>query len=96
MDPVLSYGLTEYVRMLSVLEQHGWSASRCIPHGGHQFALNIAAAFHLGGNEAYPHVFAPFGGLADHCKIKDSFVTLPEEPGIGFETNQALYSVLTR
>lgn len=94
MDPVLSYGLTEYLRTLRMLKQHGWSPSRCIPHGGHQFALNIASAFHLGGNEAYPKVFAPFGGLADSCPIENSLVSLPDVPGIGFETNQALYEVL--
>ncbi len=37
MDPALSYGLVEYLRMLDVLKAHGWSPSRCIPHGGHQF-----------------------------------------------------------
>jgi len=94
MDPVLSYGLTEYLRTLRMLKQHGWSLSRCIPHGGHQFALNIASAFHLGGNEAYPRVFAPFGGLADSCPIENSLVTLPDVPGIGFESNQKLIDVL--
>ena len=95
MDPVLSYGLTEYLRTLRMLKQHGWSPSRCIPHGGHQFALNIASAFHLGGNEAYPKVFAPFGGLADNCPIEDSMVSLPDVPGIGFESNQKLIDALT-
>jgi L-alanine-DL-glutamate epimerase-like enolase superfamily enzyme len=42
-DPPLSYGLVEYLDTLKMLEDHGWSARRCIPHGGHQFALNIAA-----------------------------------------------------
>ena len=32
----------------------GWSASHCIPHGGHQMSLNIAAGLGLGGNENYP------------------------------------------
>jgi len=43
-DCALSYGLCEYQRTLAVLHTHGWSASRCIPHGGHQMSLNIAAA----------------------------------------------------
>ena len=42
-DCALSYGLCEYQRTLAVLQTHGWSASRCIPHGGHQMSLNIAA-----------------------------------------------------
>ena len=40
-------------------------AAACIPHGGHQMALRIAAGLGLGGNESYPGVFQPFGGFAD-------------------------------
>ena len=36
-----------------------------MPHGGHQFALNIAVGLGLGGNESYPEVFASFGGGQD-------------------------------
>jgi L-alanine-DL-glutamate epimerase-like enolase superfamily enzyme len=90
MDPALSYGLVEYLRMLEVLNDLGWSHRQCIPHGGHQFALNIAAGLGLGGNESYPHVFAPFGGFADSTPVKDSFVTLPEAPGVGFEEKSGL------
>jgi len=57
MDPVLSYGIVEYLRTLDMLEDHGWSPRRCIPHGGHQVALNIAAGLGLGGNESYPGIF---------------------------------------
>ena len=64
-DPALSYGLVEYLRTLAMLQEHGWSPRRCVPHGGHQFALNIAIGLGLGGNESYPEVFAPFGGFAD-------------------------------
>jgi D(-)-tartrate dehydratase len=90
MDPVLSYGLVEYLRMQEVLANHGWSPRRCIPHGGHQFALNLAAGLGLGGNESYPGVFAPFGGFADSTPIVDSYVGLPEAPGIGFEEKSKL------
>src|ERR687893_676106 len=50
-DPALSYGLVEYLRTLAMLEAHGWSSRRCVPHGGHQFALNIAVGLGLGGKE---------------------------------------------
>jgi L-alanine-DL-glutamate epimerase-like enolase superfamily enzyme len=90
MDPVLSYGLVEYLRMQEVLKDYGWSSRRCIPHGGHQFALNVAAGLGLGGNESYPHVFAPFGGFADSTPIKDGFIGLPDAPGIGFEEKSKL------
>ena len=42
-DCALSYGLIEYLRILEMLQEHGWSPRRCIPHGGHQMSLNIAA-----------------------------------------------------
>jgi L-alanine-DL-glutamate epimerase-like enolase superfamily enzyme len=85
MDPVLSYGLVEYLRMLEVLGEMSWSRERLIPHGGHQFALNIAAGLGLGGNESYPEVFAPFGGFADDTPVEDGMISLPEVPGVGFE-----------
>jgi D(-)-tartrate dehydratase len=90
MDPVLSYGLVEYLRIQEVLKAHGWSPRRCIPHGGHQFALNLAAGLGLGGNESYPHVFAPFGGFADTTPIVDGYIGLPQIPGIGFEDKSKL------
>jgi L-alanine-DL-glutamate epimerase-like enolase superfamily enzyme len=84
-DCALSYGLVEYLRTLAMLRQHGWSAGRCVPHGGHQMSLAIAAGLGLGGNESYPDLFQPFGGFPDGAKVKDSYVELPELPGIGFE-----------
>jgi len=93
-DPALSYGLVEYLRTLDMLARHGWSARRCVPHGGHQFALNIAVGLGLGGNESYPDVFAPFGGFADACPVENSLVRLPDIPGIGFEAKAALYRVM--
>jgi L-alanine-DL-glutamate epimerase-like enolase superfamily enzyme len=93
-DPALSYGLVEYLRTLEMLRAHGWSPRRCVPHGGHQFALNIAVGLGLGGNESYPDVFAPFGGFADDCPVRDSRVALPAIPGVGFEAKNALYRVM--
>ena len=63
-DCVLSYALVEYLRTLDMLKEHGWSASRCIPHGGHQMSLNIAAGLGLGGNESYPDLFAHMQALS--------------------------------
>jgi len=84
-DCALSYGLVEYLRTLDVLEQSGWSPSRCIPHGGHQMSLNIAAGLGLGGNESYPDLFQPYGGFPDSVKVEDGHIIMPELPGIGFE-----------
>lgn len=93
-DCALSYGLVEYLRTLDMLHQHGWSPSRCIPHGGHQMSLNIAAGLGLGGNESYPDLFQPFGGFPDGVRVEDGFVTMPELPGIGFEGKSDLISVM--
>lgn len=46
-----------------MLKENGWSPSRCIPHGGHQMSLAIAAGLGLGGNESYPDLFQPYGGF---------------------------------
>jgi L-alanine-DL-glutamate epimerase-like enolase superfamily enzyme len=84
-DCALSYGLVEYLRILDMLRQHGWSPRRCIPHGGHQMSLAIAAGLGLGGNESYPDLFQPYGGFPDGVRVVDGHVTLPPLPGIGFE-----------
>jgi L-alanine-DL-glutamate epimerase-like enolase superfamily enzyme len=90
-DCALSYGLVEYLRTLAMLRQHGWSPARCVPHGGHQMSLNIAAGLGLGGNESYPDLFQPFGGFPDGVKVEKSYVTMPDLPGIGFEGKSDLY-----
>lgn len=94
MDPVLSYGLVEYRRMLEQLDALGWSPRRCVPHGGHQFALAIAAGLGLGGNESYPAVFRPFGGFADDTPVVDGRVAPARVPGVGFEAKAELYDLL--
>ncbi|MDK2377807.1 mandelate racemase/muconate lactonizing enzyme family protein [Serratia fonticola] len=93
-DCALSYGLVEYLRTLEVLEQFGWSSSRCIPHGGHQMSLNIAAGLGLGGNESYPDLFQPYGGFPDSVKVEDGHIVMPELPGIGFEGKSELIKVM--
>lgn len=93
-DCALSYGLVEYLRILDVVRAEGWSPRRCIPHGGHQMSLNIAAGLGLGGNESYPDVFRPFNGFADSCPVTDGYVGLPDIPGIGFEHKAELYAVM--
>jgi L-alanine-DL-glutamate epimerase-like enolase superfamily enzyme len=93
-DCALSYGLVEYLRILNMLKEFGWSPAQCIPHGGHQMSLNIAAGLGLGGNESYPGIFQPFGGFADGIRVENSYVGLPEIPGIGFEAKNELFRVM--
>ncbi|MCR9087575.1 MAG: mandelate racemase/muconate lactonizing enzyme family protein [Rhodobacteraceae bacterium] len=91
-DCALSYGLVEYLRTLDVLETSGWSRARCIPHGGHQMSLNIAAGLGLGGNESYPDLFQPYGGFPDGVRVENGYVTMPDLPGVGFEGKSDLIS----
>ena len=93
-DCALSYGLIEYLRILSMLKNSGWSSRRVVPHGGHQMSLHLAAGLQLGGNKSYPEVFRPFGGFADGTEIQNGYVRLPAAPGIGFESNSELYRLL--
>ncbi|OJJ10577.1 mandelate racemase [Alphaproteobacteria bacterium AO1-B] len=93
-DCALSYGLVEYLRTLDVLQEHGWSPARCIPHGGHQMSLNIAAGLGLGGNESYPDLFQPYGGFPDGVDVIDGHIIMPELPGIGFEGKSDLITVM--
>lgn len=93
-DPALSYGLVEYLRVQEELARHGWSSRRCVPHGGHQFSLHIAAALHLGGNESYPGEFQPTGGFTDDAVIEGSRVAPGELPGIGLEGKSAFFRIL--
>lgn len=93
-DCALSYGLVEYLRTLEVLDAAGWSPSRCIPHGGHQMSLNIAAGLGLGGNESYPDLFQPYGGFPDGVRVEAGHIVMPDLPGIGFEGKSDLIKVM--
>nr|WP_281414661.1 mandelate racemase/muconate lactonizing enzyme family protein [Plastoroseomonas arctica] len=93
-DCALSYGLVEYLRTLAMLRDSGWSPTRCIPHGGHQMSLNIAAGLGLGGNESYPDLFQPYGGFPDGVRVEAGHITMPELPGIGFEGKSDLIRVM--
>jgi len=93
-DCALSYGLVEYLRTLEMLTEHGWSGRNCVPHGGHQMSLNMAAGLGLGGNESYPGIFQPFGGFADGIRVEDGAVRLPTSPGIGFEEKAPLIALM--
>jgi len=93
-DCALSYGLCEYLRTLGVIRAAGWSPRRCIPHGGHQMSLNIAAGLGLGGNESYPDLFQPYGGFPDSVRVEHGYVQMPDLPGIGFEGKSDLIRVM--
>lgn len=94
MDPGLSYGLTEYARILAILESAGFDRAQCFPHGGHLINLHAAAGLGLGGCEAYPGVFQPFGGYPPQCRIADGRVHASDAPGFGLEQKPELIDYL--
>ena len=93
-DPGLCYGLTEFLRILDLLQEHGWSPQQVCLHGGHQLSLALTAAFGLGPCESYPGLFAPIGGFADGFPIEGGRIGLPDVPGIGLELKGSLVPVL--
>jgi len=93
-DPPHAYGIVQYAHTIAMLERDGWPRQALFPHGGNQMSLAVAGGFGLGGAEAYPGVFGPFGGFADDAELEDGYLTLSERPGIGFEGQSALYSIM--
>ena len=93
-DVPQSYGIVQFSRTLKMLERHGWKRTSIFPHGGNQMTLHIVGGFGLGGCEAYPGVFGAFAGFADDAKVSDGWLGLPDRPGIGFEAQNELYSLM--
>ncbi|MDR1827882.1 MAG: mandelate racemase [Methylobacteriaceae bacterium] len=96
MDPGLSYGLTEFSRMITLVEQAGINRKFIYPHGGHLINLHISTALDLGGCEAYPGVFEPFGGYSDECKVIDGRIHPGSSPGFGIERKNELKPHIAR
>ncbi len=94
MDPGLSYGVGEYTRMLDVLAANGFDRRFAFPHGGHLINLHIAAGLGLGGCEAYPGVFAPFGGYSDGCVLSAGRIAPTDAAGFGLEQKTGLAELI--
>lgn len=94
MDPGLAYGITEFLNMMQTLESHGFDRSHMQPHGGHLINLHVAAGLGLGGCEAYPGVFQPFGGYAPGCSLGEGYVSPTDAPGFGLEQKTELQPYL--
>lgn len=90
MDAGLSYGITEYAKMLQILESNGFTRSKAIPHGGHLINLHTVVGLGLGACEAYPGVFQPFGGYSKECAIRNAMVRPSDAPGFGLEQKPEL------
>jgi L-alanine-DL-glutamate epimerase-like enolase superfamily enzyme len=79
-DVSLSYGIVEYLRILEVIEAHGWSRRQCLPHAGHLLAFNVAAGLKLGGHET-----GPLGNFPLGLEVSDGRASPGDAPGVGFE-----------
>ncbi len=93
-DPPQAYGVTAYAQMVARVEALGGSRQRIFPHGGNMMSFALVAGLGLGGCEAYPGVFAAFGGFADGMDVHDGYIAVPDYPGIGFEGQPALYQIM--
>jgi len=96
MDAGLAYGLTEYARMIDLIESFGFNRAQAYPHGGHLINLHIAVGLELGGCEAYPGVFQPFGGYPTGCGVGGGLVRPTTAAGFGLEEKDGLRPWLAR
>ena len=94
MDPGLSYGLVEYGRMLAAMAEAGFAPTQAQPHGGHLINLHVVAGLGLGGCEAYPGVFEPFGGYSAACRVSEGRLSPSDAPGFGLEQKRELQEPL--
>lgn len=85
MDAGLSYGITEYAKMIHEMESKGFDRKYAYPHGGQLMGFHVVAGLGLGGCEVYPGVFQPMGGFQDGASIENGLATIPDTPGFGFE-----------
>ena len=93
-DPPQAYGIGAYVKMIAKVEELGGTRARIFPHGGNMMSFALVAGLGLGGCEAYPGVFAAFGGFAEGMEVRDGQIALPDYPGIGFEAQPGLYKIM--
>ena len=91
-DPLLSYGVGEYVRILECFG--AWKRDRFLPHAGHLFAAHCVAGLRLGMAEAAPDARLAYGGYWDGVAVTEGAIRIPDLPGVGYEGKQNLFSIL--
>jgi L-alanine-DL-glutamate epimerase-like enolase superfamily enzyme len=96
MDPGLSYGITEYARMIAEMEERGFHRNQAFPHSGQLIGLHVVAGLGLGGCEVYPDIFQPMGGFTDDALVESGSVQVPDAPGFGFERKSNLANEFAR
>lgn len=93
MDISLAYGVPEYLRIVALLEEVGWSRTRLVPHAGHLFSFHVVAGLGLGSHEAAPDGTLLFGGYPEGVAVEDGHVTPWDAPGTGIERKENLFRV---
>jgi D(-)-tartrate dehydratase len=93
-DPLLSYGVTEYSEVINFYESSGWKRSQFLPHAGHLFAAHCVAGLGLGMAEAAPDGALAYGGYWDGVRVAGGRVTIPDAPGAGYEAKANLLRIL--
>ena len=93
-DPPLSYGIGEYVKMMQLGKTLGFGGGSFFPHGGNLMCLHVVAGLGAAACEAYTGVFGIFGGFGDEVRIESGYASLPQSPGIGFERQPQLYEIM--
>lgn len=93
MDISLTYGVPEYLRIIALLEEAGWSRTRLVPHAGHLFSFHVVAGLGLGSHEAAPDGKVLFGGYPEGVAVEDGHVRPWDAPGTGFERKENLHRV---
>lgn len=88
-DPLLSYGVDEYVKILGL-----WERRQFMPHAGHLFAAHCVAGLGLGMAEAAPDASLPYGGYWDGARVDAGRVKIPDAPGAGYEAKRNLFAIL--
>ncbi len=91
MDMALAYGLTEYMRMIDLAVEVGWSRRDFMPHAGHQMALHTAAGLGLGAHEVAAAGDGPFCGIDGTSEISNGAVRIGDAYGLGLEAKPSLY-----
>ena len=92
-DVPQSYGIGTCAKSIEMVKANGWDVASVIPHGGNQMSLACALGFGMGMCESYPNVFGVFSGYEDNAKVEDGYLRAPKLPGVGFEGQNALYSL---
>lgn len=93
-DPLLSYGVGEYVRIIEAFERASWARTAFMPHAGHLFAAHCVAGLGLRAAEAAPDASLPCGGWWSGMDVADGTIAVPDLPGAGFEAKPNLFSLL--